>query len=1086
MKKNVLMIFALLVCVVSKALGSPVDRVEALSKAKEFMQARGFEVSEDLRMVQSTTVLNHSSSTSVPAYYVFNNGNDKGFVIVSGDDRCYPILGYSDEGSFNQDDVPENLAHLLQSFSEQVAMLSVPKADNIQSDYSSDPVPAPAYIPKAVKAAISPMVTCKWGQNAPYNGSCPIYSTSTGEHCAVGCTAVGMAQFLYYYKNRNVKTLQDNIDGYTTSSGIKVQSIAKGTKIDWDNMLDSYVGNESDTQLKAVTDFLFYCGASIGTVYRQKSSSGTFAFIGPALTKLFNFYPGYRLAYRTSYATVDWDNMIYNEIANGRPVLYRGASKEGGHVFVVDGFDGDDYYHCNWGWMGNNNGYFHLSAVKPEEENSLVVKDTGWTLEQAAYLGLQPLNGLQLEDTTPVLSSRITAFNSATYSLTTRVYNYTNEENTYSYGYAVKDKNGNLTVVGNPYTNAVIDVLDSKYFTYKLNKDDLSAAGVRKGSYKLVPVSKVKGENFWRECVRVNGLVGTFISFDYNPSASTAISNVVMHPVVSLKATKIEAVGSCLTNVEQPVRIIIENTGEDDYCDRVFLLASKSAYTFGSYKDAVGLYLSPGEKVEVEMAFTPNSTGTWYLAASTNYTGATNIGYTTVKINSGSSVRNLGVGEITINNKGDMLGSNYYQVYGNSITGKVKIVNLDPDHIFSGTIGVVLRQQTSTSTSEFTAESHRHTLLLGPGETSDLDIDFYELNNNAYRYKVVFYYADVNQSLKNDPFSKFKLLPGVSYYDNDGKIVATAPSTPYNVPESALSVDFTGVTGSNGVTKVVPNANPNTVYILGPNDTTPSGLTGKNIVKNGTATKLTLNDGFSFATPVTFTAKDIEFAITPDKGVSSNGGWFTLALPFKAEKVMVGDKQIDWFHSSTDTGKNFWLKEFVGMTGNAVTFDFVDEMKANTPYIIAVPGSSYGSKWNLVGKKMVFSGKNQAIISGAKIMAASDVYMFAGTTTKTSMTDVWGLNSEGSRFNYGNYEVDPFRGYFRLRTGVANAPESLVIVGAGTDGIEMISETPADGMVSVYNLSGIKVAEVQMTGGRVELGNLPRGIYVINGQKFIK
>ena len=83
MKKNVLMIFALLVCVVSKVLGSPVDRAEALSKAKEFMQARGFEVSEDLRMVQSTTVLNHSSSTSVPAYYVFNNGNDKGFVIVA-------------------------------------------------------------------------------------------------------------------------------------------------------------------------------------------------------------------------------------------------------------------------------------------------------------------------------------------------------------------------------------------------------------------------------------------------------------------------------------------------------------------------------------------------------------------------------------------------------------------------------------------------------------------------------------------------------------------------------------------------------------------------------------------------------------------------------------------------------------------------------------------------------------------------------------------------------------------------------------------------------------------------------------------
>ena len=78
MKKNVLMIFALLVCVVSKALGSPVDRVEALSKAKEFMQARGFEVSEDLRMVQSPNVLNNSSSSTVPGSYVLYNGTVNG------------------------------------------------------------------------------------------------------------------------------------------------------------------------------------------------------------------------------------------------------------------------------------------------------------------------------------------------------------------------------------------------------------------------------------------------------------------------------------------------------------------------------------------------------------------------------------------------------------------------------------------------------------------------------------------------------------------------------------------------------------------------------------------------------------------------------------------------------------------------------------------------------------------------------------------------------------------------------------------------------------------------------------------------
>ena len=170
-------------------------------------------------------------------------------------------------------------------------------------------------------------------------------------------------------------------------------------------------------------------------------------------------------------------------------------------------------------------------------------------------------------------------------------------------------------------------------------------------------------------------------------------------------------------------------------------------------------------------------------------------------------------------------------------------------------------------------------------------------------------------------------------------------------------------------------------------------------------------------------------------------------------------------------------------------FALNDQMKIVFNDAGHILGSAIIELWveeNGKSKKMVFSGKNQEIISGAKIMAASDVYMFSGTTTKTTVDNVWGLNSEGSRFNYGNYEVDPFRGYFRLRTSVASAPESLVIVGAGTDGIEMIPATPADGMVSVYNLSGIKVAEVQMTGGRVDLGNLPRGIYVINGQKFIK
>ncbi len=1094
MRKNVLMIFALLVSVVPKVFGSPVDRMEAMQKACEFMQARGIEVSKDMRMVQSISVPRRAQAQSqpqtLPAYYIFNNGENKGFVIVSGDDRCYPILGYSDTGSFCEDNVPDNLAALLQQFSDQIALLDEPIATNLQEEQEGGV--GVSHVSQAVKSAISPMLRSEWGQRAPFNNSCPIADTLTSERCPTGCVSTAMAQILYYYKDRNVKTLQNNIDAYTTSNGLAVSGSSKGQKLDWDNMLDVYVGTETAAQKKAVADLMFYCGSSLKQAYRLKGSGGSTTYICESLNKIFGYYPGCRIVNRTSYTCQDWDNLIYNELANHRPVLYGGHTKSNGHMFVVDGYDGDDFYHINWGWSGSLDGYFHLSALRHDDQESLTIHRDGWTVGQTAVIGIQPLNGLQLEDTTPVLTSRITSYNSYTYSLSTRFYNFTNEDGVFSYGYAVKDNAGNLQIVGTPINNKQV----SKYsfdtdpylsYDYKLKSADLTAINLRSGSYKLVPVCKSSVDNTWQECIRWNSLSGTYLSFDYKATSSTPITNVQMHPVVSLKATKIEATGSHVVKVDQTIRLTIENISEDDFCDRLFLFASQSATSLGgTYKDVVGLYLAPGEKVEVEMMFKPDKVGTWYVAASTNYTGATNIGYAPINIISGSTEKNLGVENIIIYNKGEQNGSNY-KVYGNSITGKATIVNLSANAYFSGSIAVVLRQKNTTSSVEFTAESHHIALVLGPGEKKDVDIDFYDLDRNVYLYKVVFYYTDANRGLANDPISKFTLLPGVNYFDVDGTLISTAPTSPYEVPEDALSVDFTGVTGSNGVKEVVTNSNPNTIYFLGKNDVTPSGLTGKNVVKDGTISKLQLTDGYNFATSSSFMAENVEFSITPTIAATGTGGWFTLALPFACNKVVQGSKTIDWFHNATDYGKHFWLKEFVGLTGNKVVFDFVDNMRANTPYIIAVPGANYGPNWNLVGKKMTFKGVNQEIVAGAKMVSTSDVFIFAGTTVKNSLSGIWVLNNAGTRFSYGNYELAPFRAYFRLRTSMANAPENLVIFGCEDDTDAIAMPVAIEGnTVSVYNLSGIKVADARVTNGSVDLENLPNGVYIVNGQKYIK
>ena len=1081
MRKNVLMVLALLVCVVAKVYGSPVDRAEALLKAREFIEAQGLEVSNDMRMVESASVRNQALDMSVPAYYVFNNGNDNGFVIVAGDDRCYPILGYSDEGSFDMDDMPENLAIILNQYANQVACLGAPTASNLQEENNNA-----SHVARAIKTSIQPMCTAKWGQKAPYNNSCPVLKASDGTHYVVGCTGVTLAQLLYYYKDRNVSTLQTAIDSYT-ANGVTVASTAKGTKIDWANMLDSYQGLETATQIKAVADLMFFSSSAIRTSYGKSASSASVSNVKTALEKQFGFYEGSRLINRTSYTSADWYDIIYNELVNGRPVFYVGSSTSATHAFLVDGYDGDNFYHVNWGWTGNMNGYFHLSALHGEEEESFIANSNGYTISQQAYIGFQPKNGLQLEDTDPVLSSSISSYNASTYAITTTVYNYTSYDGVYSYGYAVKDNAGNLTVVGTPTSNVSIAFRGSKTYSYTLTAADLKAVSLKKGDYKLVPVSKNSEENFWRECILLQSSVGTYFSFSYNPSASTPISNVVKHPVSAIKVNQIKAVGSCLANLEQPIRIIVENTGEDEYFGNLYLLASKSATSFGAYKDRIGLCLAPGEKLEVEMSFTPTSSGTWYVAASTSSTGATNLGYTAVSIASGSAGHTLKITGITINNQASKNG-NKYEIYGNSITGKVKIENSDTKNRYAGIIALVLRQQNSSSTSEFTAESHKHSLIVEPGETVELDIDFYELDQSVLVYKVVYYYADANLALTGNPWSSFNLVPGVNTYDEEGNLVATAPTATYTVPEKVLSVDFTGVTGTNGVTKVVPNSNPNTIYILGKNDTTPSGLSGKNVVKDGQTSKLTLSDGYSFSTPKTFSADRVEFSVTPT--IDSSSGWFTIALPFAPDNVTCEGNTIDWFHSINDSGKNFWLKEFSGMNGNNVVFDFVDDMKPNIPYIIAVPGPVYGNKWNLLGKKMVFSGNSQTITSGAKILAASDVFVFAGTTTQSNFSEVWALNDEGTKFIYGNYDVNPFRAYFRLRSSTANAPENLVIEGfSDTDAVMipvMMEGEGEGGIVSIYNLSGIKVAESKIVNGHVDLNNLPNGVYVINGQKFVK
>ncbi len=53
------------------------------------------------------------SVSSDPYYYIYNVGEGDGFVMVSGDDRVAPVLGYSLSGSFDPGDMPSNMRGLV-------------------------------------------------------------------------------------------------------------------------------------------------------------------------------------------------------------------------------------------------------------------------------------------------------------------------------------------------------------------------------------------------------------------------------------------------------------------------------------------------------------------------------------------------------------------------------------------------------------------------------------------------------------------------------------------------------------------------------------------------------------------------------------------------------------------------------------------------------------------------------------------------------------------------------------------------------------------------------------------------------------
>ena len=307
------------------------------------------------------------------AYYIFNLESKGGYVIVSGDDRMPDVLGYSTNGLFDTENMPDNLKAWLEGYKEQYQYLQEhEEARTVKETITTS----------ETRTKVYPRLTTRWSQSGPYNAQCPkigIYRTITG------CVATAMAQIMNYHQWP--KQTSKTIEGYSTTY-CNVPTIGI-TTIDWENMLDSYTygntPNFSEANSNAVSTLMLLCGASVKMDYRFEASAASLPDAKNALVEYFDYDDStIRYLERSKYNDEEWTQLIYDEIKSKRPVLYAGNPEESdaGHAFVIDGYDTDDYFHVNWGWSSGN-GYFLLGALKE------------YNYDQEAIVGIQRKGNMQ-------------------------------------------------------------------------------------------------------------------------------------------------------------------------------------------------------------------------------------------------------------------------------------------------------------------------------------------------------------------------------------------------------------------------------------------------------------------------------------------------------------------------------------------------------------------------------------------------------------------------------------------------------------------------------------------------------------------
>ena len=398
MRKLLLLTVSLLLTVTT-IYAERVSQADAALVAKNFMSAPAVQTGVK-KAVPTEMVLKKAASAEENQYYVYENANGEGWVMVAADDAVTPILAYSKTGTFKTENQPANVKTWLGKYDtfikkvEEDGLVANEETSAMWNRLRKSPPSTPGG-----NVVVDMLVQTQWDQDDPYWKLTP---GSGSDKAYTGCVATAMAQVMKYWEwpkkgtgSHTYQPVMDIFDDY--GNYLRTDTIYPGlltakfgeTTYDWDNMLKKYTSSATTAQKNAVATLMYHCGVSAEMQYGGDAYNGSgtytinygdwddptcaqnsfpkyFGYKRDGLTSYYrDGYTYHGTKYYDSWTDAAWTAMIKGELDKHHPIMYDGSGNAGGHSFICDGYDDQNYFHFNWGWSGSNDGWYKLDNLVP-------------------------------------------------------------------------------------------------------------------------------------------------------------------------------------------------------------------------------------------------------------------------------------------------------------------------------------------------------------------------------------------------------------------------------------------------------------------------------------------------------------------------------------------------------------------------------------------------------------------------------------------------------------------------------------------------------------------------------------------------